>query len=87
MSWWMLHQLIVALAYWVMVWPAWHVHRWTGRYGVITFLATLAVVVVGGNVRLHLWFTARTYRSELPSQDSPESAASCVAPTWLFQSS
>ena len=67
-SWWMMHQLIVAFAYWFMVWPAWHVHRWTGRYGVIAFLATLAIVVVGGNVRLHLWFTARTYPDELISQ-------------------
>jgi serine/threonine protein kinase len=68
MSWWVTHQLIVALAYWFMVWPAWQVHKWTGRYGVLTFLATLAIVVVGGNVRLHLWFTARTYPGELASQ-------------------
>jgi hypothetical protein len=51
-----------------MVWPAWSVHKWTGRYGVLTFLATLAIVIVGGNIRLHLWFTARTYPGELPSQ-------------------
>jgi len=51
-----------------MVWPAWHVHKWTGRYGVLTFLATLAVVIVGANIRLHLWFTARTYPAELASQ-------------------
>ena len=51
-----------------MVWPTWHVHRWTGRYGVLTFLATLAIVTVGGNVRLHLWFTARTYPAVLASQ-------------------
>ena len=68
MNWWAMHQLIVALAYWFMVWPAWHVHKWTGRYGVLTFLATLAVVVVGANVRLHLWFTARTYPGELAAQ-------------------
>ena len=68
MSWWTLHQLIVALSYWFMVWPAWHVHKWTGRYGVLTFLATLAIVIIGGNVRLHLWFTARTYPAELASQ-------------------
>ena len=66
--WWTLHQLIVALSYWFMVWPTWHVHRWTGRFGVLVFLATLAIVNVGGNVRLHLWFTARTYPTELPSQ-------------------
>jgi serine/threonine protein kinase len=67
-GWWMTHQLIVALSYWFMVWPAWHVHKWTGRYGVLVFLATLAIVVIGGNVRLHLWFTARTYPDELGSQ-------------------
>jgi tRNA A-37 threonylcarbamoyl transferase component Bud32 len=67
-SWWATHQLVVALGYWFMVWPTWHVHRWTGRYGVLTFLATLAIVTVGGNVRLHLWFTARTYPAVLASQ-------------------
>lgn len=68
MNWWAAHQLIVALAYWFMVWPAWSVHKWTGRYGVITFLATLTIVVIGANTRLHLWFTARAYPSQLASQ-------------------
>lgn len=68
MAWWAMHQLIVALAYWFMVYPAWHVHKWTGRYGVLTFLGTLAIVIVGGNVRLHLWFTAKTYPAELRAQ-------------------
>jgi tRNA A-37 threonylcarbamoyl transferase component Bud32 len=70
LSWWSRHQLIVALAYWFMVWPAWHVHSWTGRYGVLTFLATLAVVVIGANTRLHLWFSARTYPHQLTTQRS-----------------
>ena len=68
LNWWAAHQLIVALGYWFMVWPTWQVHKWTGRYGVLTFLATLAIVIVGGNVRLHLWFTARTYPAELRPQ-------------------
>ena len=68
LGWWQTHQLIVALAYWFMVYPAWYVHKWTGRYGVLTFLATLAIVIVGGNVRLHLWFTARTYPEQLRAQ-------------------
>ena len=67
-GWWETHQLIVALSYWLMVWPAWHVHKWTGRFGVLIFLATLAIVIVGGNIRLHLWFTSRTYPSELAEQ-------------------
>lgn len=68
LNWWATHQLIVALGYWFMVWPTWHVHKWTGRYGVLAFLAALAIVIVGANVRLHLWFTARTYASELAVQ-------------------
>ncbi|HEX8031008.1 MAG TPA: serine/threonine-protein kinase, partial [Vicinamibacterales bacterium] len=68
LGWWSTHQLIVALGYWFMVWPAWQVHKWTGPWGVLTFLATLAIVIVGGNVRLHLWFTARTYPDELTVQ-------------------
>ena len=67
-SWWETHQLIVAVVYWLMAWPAWYVHKWTGRWGVLTFLATLAAIIVGGNLRLHLWFTSRTYPSELPAQ-------------------
>jgi hypothetical protein len=51
-----------------MVYPAWAVHKWTGRYGVLTFLATLAIVIVGGNVRLHLWFTSRAYPAQLRVQ-------------------
>jgi serine/threonine protein kinase len=66
--WWATHQLIVALAYWFMVWPTWYVHEWVGSYGVLAFLATLAIVVVGANTRLHLWFTARTYPGELGAQ-------------------
>jgi hypothetical protein len=68
LGWWQTHQLIVALAYWFMVYPAWAVHKWTGRYGVLTFLATLAIVVVGANTRLHLWFIARTYPEQLRAQ-------------------
>jgi serine/threonine protein kinase len=67
-GWWELHQLIVALSYWGMVWPAWHVHRWTGTYGVLLFLGTLVIVIVGANIRLHLWFTSRAYPSELVEQ-------------------
>jgi len=68
LDWWATHQLIVALGYWFMVWPTWSVHKWLGSRGVLVFLATLAIVIVGGNVRLHLWFTARTYPAQLQPQ-------------------
>jgi len=67
-SWWGTHQLVTALAYWSMAWPAWEVHKWTGRYGVLIFLATIVSIVVAGNLRLHLWFTSRTYPAELVAQ-------------------
>ena len=67
-GWWERHQAIVALSYWLMVWPTWHVHSWLAPYGVLIFFGTLAAVIVGGNLRLHLWFTSRTYPSELAEQ-------------------
>jgi tRNA A-37 threonylcarbamoyl transferase component Bud32 len=67
-SWWETHQLIVALSYWAMAWPAWQVHRWTGRFGVLLFFGTLVIIIVGANIRLNLWFTSRTYPSELNEQ-------------------
>ena len=67
-SWWEVHQLVVALAYFGMLWPAWHVHKWTGPYGVPLFLATLAIVVVGGVTRLHLWFTSLSLPRQLAVQ-------------------
>jgi hypothetical protein len=64
--WWEFHQAVVALAYWVMVIPAWTVRGilggWTGR---AVFIAVLASVIVAANLRLHLWFTSRSYPSEL----------------------
>lgn len=66
--WWQFHQLAAALLYWVMVWPAWHVHRWIGTYGLPFFLALLAAIAVAGNLRLHLWFSSRIYPGQLASQ-------------------
>ena len=67
-QWWETHQLVVALAYWGMAWPAWQVHRWTGRFGVLLFFSTLVIIVVGANIRLHLWFISRTDPSGLIEQ-------------------
>jgi hypothetical protein len=60
--------LAAALVYWSMVWPVWHVHDWLGRAGVFAFFATLAAVIVSGNLRMHLSFTARALPSELSLQ-------------------
>jgi hypothetical protein len=51
-----------------MVWPAWHVREWVGTPGgAIAFFATLASVIVSGNMRMHLSFTARALPGELKS--------------------
>jgi hypothetical protein len=51
-----------------MTWPVWHVRGWVGRAGILAFLATLAVVIPAASLRLHLWFTSRTYPTELATQ-------------------
>jgi serine/threonine protein kinase len=66
--WWRFHQLAAALAYWAMAWPAWYVHRSLGRAGLFFFFATLAAIVVAGNLRLHLWFSSRVYPEDLAAQ-------------------
>ena len=68
LRWWRFHQFAAALVYWSMVWPAWYVHRSVGRAGLFFFFATLAAVVVAGNLRLHLWFSSRVYPEDLPAQ-------------------
>jgi serine/threonine protein kinase len=66
--WWRFHQLTAAVAYWAMVWPAWHVHGSLGRAGLFFFFALLAAIVVAGNLRLHLWFSSRVYPEDLAEQ-------------------
>ena len=64
--WWQFHQAIIALAYWLMVYPAWRAREMIGGgLGRVFFIALLAAVIVGANVRLHLWFTSRFYPDEL----------------------
>jgi hypothetical protein len=68
LRWWRFHQFAAALAYWAAVWPVWHVHRSIGRAGLFVFLATVAAVVIAGNLRLHLWFSSRVYPEDLAAQ-------------------
>jgi predicted Ser/Thr protein kinase len=64
--WWEFHLAMVALVYWVMAVPAWYarglIGGWQGRAFFIVFLAA---VVVAATARLHLWFTSRSYPTEL----------------------
>ena len=65
--WWRFHQAAAAAVYWMMIGPAWWVHRdvpprlpW--------FLGCLAATIVAANVRLHLRFSAVVLQHELQVQ-------------------
>jgi predicted Ser/Thr protein kinase len=64
--WWEFHQAMAAVVYWAMAAPAWYarglIGGWQGRAFFIVFLAA---VVVAATARLHLWFTSRSYPTEL----------------------
>ena len=64
--WWEFHQAMAAVVYWAMAVPAWYarglIGGWQGRTFFIVFLAA---VVVAATARLHLWFTSRSYPTEL----------------------
>jgi serine/threonine protein kinase len=58
-SWWRTHELWASGIYWLLLAPAWAVHKWIpvvdGRVIILVLLTTLAVVPT---LRLHLWFIA-----------------------------
>jgi hypothetical protein len=65
--WWEFHQAIAAVAYSLAVIPAWTARGLIGgTTGRALFIAVLASVIVSAGVRLHLWFTSRSYPGELP---------------------
>jgi len=64
--WWEFHQGTTAVAYVLLMIPAWyargHISGWQGR---AFFIVLAASVVVAAISRLHLWFTSRFYPAEL----------------------
>jgi hypothetical protein len=65
--WWRFHQAAAAAINWLMVVPAWLVHR-DLEPGLAWFLGCLAATIVAANVRLHLRFSAAVLPAELPAQ-------------------
>jgi len=59
--WWIFHQLTATLIYALMLIPTWFVHTWLGRAGMYAFVGTLAMIILAGNLRIHLSFTASAY--------------------------
>ena len=65
--WWRFHQAAAAAVYWLMIAPAWWVHRDVAP-GLPWFLACLAATIVTATVRLHLRFSAVVLPLELQAQ-------------------
>ena len=69
--WWQFHQAVAGFGYYGMLYPMWRVKQWIGGIeGSLLFFPALIAVMVAANLRLHLWFTSRFYRSELSEQRS-----------------
>lgn len=67
--WWQFHQAVAGFGYYSMLYPMWRVKQWIGGIeGSLLFFPVLIAVGVAANLRLHLWFTSKYYKSELPGQ-------------------
>ena len=82
--WWEFHQGAAALAYWLMVIPAWNARALIdGMRGRLFFILVLTAVIVAASLRLHLWFTSRFYPAELRWLRA-RVARWIAAADWLF---
>jgi hypothetical protein len=67
--WWEFHQLVVSCIYVLALLPAWSVRAWIPQpWGMLLLFAVLGCVATAATLRLHLWFSARFYLSELAEQ-------------------
>jgi hypothetical protein len=65
-QWWAFHQLAMSAVYAAMLYPAWRARTWLPPpWGIVLLFAVSSCAVVAATLRLHLWFTARFYPSEL----------------------
>ncbi len=67
--WWQFHQVWVGAFYFLTLIPLWIIRSWTPRpWGVVVFVTMVAVAVLGGNLRWHLWFTSLYNADQLATQ-------------------
>jgi hypothetical protein len=67
--WWKFHQAVASLSYCALLAPLWYVRGWIdGLSGTWLFLAALVGVLVASTLRLHLWFTLRSYPEDWRDQ-------------------
>ena len=86
--WWEVHQLSVSAVYTLMLYPAWHVRGWLPQpWGTVFLLGVLASTAAATSLRLHLWFMARFFPHDLPTQHASTAARTrwCDAGWALLQ--
>ena len=67
--WWECHQAVASIVYALMVYPAFRARLWIPKpWSLILFFSLLAAAATAVSVRLHLYFTSRSYSSQLTSQ-------------------
>jgi len=67
--WWKFHQGAASIGYFLLFVPLWLAREWIGgRGGLLLFVAGLVAAVAATILRLHLWFTVRSYPDEWPDQ-------------------
>jgi hypothetical protein len=58
--WWEVHQIGIALAYVLALYPSWLARAWLpAPWGLVMFFAVLSCAAIGTTVRLNLFFTSR----------------------------
>ena len=67
--WWQFHQGAASIGYFLLLVPLWLAREWIGgRGGLLLFVAGLVAAVAATILRLHLWFTVRSYPDEWHGQ-------------------
>lgn len=67
--WWEMHQLVVSAIYIAMLYPAWYVRPLLPRpWGIWFLLSVLAAAAAATSLRLHVWFVARFFPTEVLAQ-------------------
>ena len=63
--WWQFHQVATSVGYALLLIPLWPARAWIGgRIGLAVVLAGIVGAIVAATLRLHLWFTLKSYPSE-----------------------
>src|SRR5262249_32240085 len=67
--WWEFHQVTISVLYLMMLYPAWRARIWLPQPWATAFLCSILASAAGAiTLRMHLWFTARFFPTELPTQ-------------------